>query len=405
VVVIVVAVSLIVLLGITAITVDGGMLYNELRKVRATADAAAMAAACDLFENYPKNQGLDPANKAHDIARNVAASNGYRHNGTTCTVTVSIPPSSGPYKGKGGYAEVTVTSKVKRGFSRIFGSEDLPVTARSVSRGAWISPNAGVLILDYEDRASLNTQGNGAFTETGGPVIINSNNPSAVVASGNGTLYAQEFYITGGLQLGGNATLQTTPVADQVFLGTHPTPDPLAYLPVPAVPADGTVTKTSLGSGNHRYVLTPGRYSDLPNFNTGDEVLLQQASVNNAGGIYYLDGGGFHSTGATVMVDPTTTGGVLLYNAPRSTANSEKIQITGNPAGTVNITPLTSGPYAGMALWQDRTSPVDILVEGNGNFSIKGTFYAANALVNPRATARRAPATRPVPMWMTTAAR
>ncbi len=108
-------------------------------------------------------------------------------------------------------------------------------------------------------------------------------------------------------------------------------------------------------------------------------VILQQASANGNGGIFYIDGGGFKSTGATITMDPNTTGGVMIYNAPQSSSTSEKIQITGNASGTVNLSPLTSGPYAGLVLWQDRNSPVDLLVEGNGAFTIDGTFYAAGA--------------------------
>ena len=69
------------------------------------------------------------------------------------------------------------------------------------------------IILNYDDKASLNTQGNGAFTESGGPVIVNSNNPSAVLDTGRGTIKGQEFDITGGIQLGGNGSLVTQPVA------------------------------------------------------------------------------------------------------------------------------------------------------------------------------------------------
>jgi hypothetical protein len=49
---------------------------------------------------------------------------------------------------------------------------------------------------------------------------------------------------------------------------------------------------------------------------------------------------------------------------------------------TVNLSPLTDGPYSGMMLWQDRNSPVNALVEGNGNFTINGTFYLAGAVLN-----------------------
>src|SRR5207253_9620967 len=138
-----------------------------------------------------------------------------------------------------------------------------------------------------------------------------------------------------------------------VTTASLPQPDPLAYLPAPAVPPDGIMATKSLGKGNKQYTLSPGRYTSLPTFNQGDVVILQQASAGN-GGIFYIDGGGFNSTGANITMDSSTSGGVMIYNNPASTASSQKIQITGNDSGTVNISPLTDGPYAGMALWQNR---------------------------------------------------
>jgi hypothetical protein len=195
-------------------------------------------------------------------------------------------------------------------------------------------------------------------------------------------MYAPEFDITGGVQLNGNGGMATTPIPSQIYTGVHPSPDPLAYLPAPAVPPDGTMTVTSLGQGNKQYVLSPGRYTNLPTFNSGDVVILQQASANSNGGIVYIDGGGFKSTGASITMDPNTTGGVMIYNAPASSSSNQKIQITGNQGGQVNLSPLTSGLYAGKVLWQDRNSPVDTLVEGNGQFNIDGTFYLAGATLN-----------------------
>jgi hypothetical protein len=382
VVAVVVALVLTGLIGVVAITVDGGLLYLELRRARSTADGAAMAAACDLFLHYPANQGTDPSGTALQAALTVASANGYTNDGTTSTVQINIPPVSGGYAGKASYTEVVVTSYVKRAFSGIFGAKPIPVRARAVSRGAWVSPAAGVIILDYSDKAALNSQGNGAFTDTGGtPVIVNSSNPSAVLVSGNGTMIASEFNITGGIQLSGNSTFQTAPTSGLIYTGMHPTPDPFAYLPQPAVPPNGTMTTTKLGGGSTLYVLTPGCYTNLPTFSSDDVVILKQASADG-NGIFYINGGGFKSTGASITMDPITTGGVMLYNAPASNANSEKIQITGNSSGTVNLSGLTKGPYAGMVLWQDRTRTVPLLVEGNGAFSIQGTFYAAGAQLN-----------------------
>src|SRR3954463_5841284 len=99
-----VAFTLTGLMGVVALPVDGGMLHLQLRKSRATADAAAMAAACELFRYYPTDQGADSHGYARTAALNVAKSNGYTNDGQTSTVVVNIPPASGAYAGKAGYA-------------------------------------------------------------------------------------------------------------------------------------------------------------------------------------------------------------------------------------------------------------------------------------------------------------
>jgi hypothetical protein len=388
-----VALSLVAVVGITAIVMDGGINLTERRQAQATADAAALAAAEVLYVNYPKQKGNGPKDEAVAAALALAAGNGYTNDGVRSSVSVRIPPTTGPYAGRPGFAEVVVTFQQTRTFSRIFGSNDIPVVSRAVAKGEWTAGKNGVIVLDYTGKGALNSQGNGAFTETGAPVIVNSNHAEALIDTGNGSMIAQEFDITGGLKLGRHASFQTWPVPGQIFLGMHPTPDPLAYLPVPAVPPNGTVTHPTspvtipglptLTDLNRVFILTPGRHSSLPTFTKGDTVILKQASANGAKGVYYIDGGGFKSTGANVVMDPTTTGGAMIYNNPRGTASSEKIQVTGNASGYVNLSPLTDeGPYKGILLWQERSSPVDLLVEGNGKFTMKGTFYAAGAKLN-----------------------
>src|SRR5262245_52822923 len=112
-----VAVSAIALLGMVALTLDGGLLQEQKRHAQATADAAALAAASVLFEHYPTNHGTDPDHKARDTAFAFAAANGFTNDGTNSVVTVHLPPTSGIYTGLDGYVEVLVTHYQARGFS------------------------------------------------------------------------------------------------------------------------------------------------------------------------------------------------------------------------------------------------------------------------------------------------
>src|SRR5947209_1931009 len=66
-----------VLVGIMAFAVDGGMLFQEKRKAQAAADAAALAAATDLYNNWPANNGADSSGTALTCAQTTITSNGY----------------------------------------------------------------------------------------------------------------------------------------------------------------------------------------------------------------------------------------------------------------------------------------------------------------------------------------
>jgi hypothetical protein len=373
---VVVALSAIGLCGYVALATDGGVLLSERQRAQAAADAAAMAGASVLYQHYPRNNGQDAGGLASQAASDKANQAGYTNDGTHSTVTVNIPPASGTYQGQDGYVEVLITYYQPRFFSSVFDSGTLPVTARAVARGAWAVPKDGVIVLDYSGKGTLNDQGNGAFTDVGAPVIVNSNNASAAIDAGNGTMKAPEFDITGGYTLSGTGAMVTAPVPNNILTGVHPTPDPLAYLPAPTPPPAGTITKTSLDSGSFQYTLTPGSYSNLPNFNAGDVVVFEQASAGNDG-IFYLTSGGLNSQGASLTMDPNTNGGIMIYNA--GTGSSDRINITGSSSGTVNLSPLTDGPYTGLTIFQARDATQDLQIAGNGSFTIYGTLYAAGA--------------------------
>jgi hypothetical protein len=269
---------------------------------------------------------------------------------------------------------VLVTFNQPPYFSGLFGSNPLPINARAVARVAWVAPNVGVLVLQYSGKGTLNTQGNGALTDSRAPVIVNSNNQSAAIDAGNGTMRAPEFDVTGGHVISGGGGF-----VGPIYTGVHPTPDPLAYLPVPTAPPLGTMTTTPI-TGGTQYDLYPGTFYNLPNFTSGDVVIFHQASSNANGGIFYLGSGGMKSTGASLIMGANPeTGGIMIYNA--GTGTNDQINIVGNASGSVNLGPLTNGPYTGLTFFQARNATENLAVAGNGTFNIYGTLYAAGALL------------------------
>jgi hypothetical protein len=212
-----VAVTLTVLVMILAVTLDAGLLFAEKRHAQAVADAAALAGAADLFQNYSKNKGEDVTGSGRASALATANSNGYNNDGTSSTVVVRFfgqAYSGGPNAGAAiarGYVEVTVTFFQPRYFSLIFGSDKIPIKARAVALGTWQNPKIGLLILE-PDGTGLKLGGNGVVNVTKGAIQVNSSDPtSAIVNQSNATIMAEEVSVKGGISGAGAIVTSPTP--------------------------------------------------------------------------------------------------------------------------------------------------------------------------------------------------
>jgi len=353
-----VAVSLVALVGVLAIAVDGGMLLANRRRVQTAADAAALAAAVDLANNYAKNRGTDPSGTAAQSAVTTAAANGFTT--ANSTVTVNIPPKSGPFAGNtNGYVEVIIQFNQPRAFSNIWAKGNLVVTARAVARGQASTSSIGILLLNPSADGALSLSVHASVVVGGNAtVMVDSSSSGAASVNSNASLQASEVDITGtpGLSTSGNGQVQGT-----VKSGVSPVADPLASLANPDPTSMPVQSRTTL-QVNGNQTLNPGVY--IGGIQIGDN-----ASVTLNAGIYYLEGGGFSSSGNV------TGSGVMLYNAPNSSSDT----ISFSDSGTVTLSPPTSGAYQGITIFQDRTSTAPITIDSTGSIDIQGTLYAAKA--------------------------
>jgi hypothetical protein len=362
-----VALGFTALMAVLALLVDGGLVYAERRHAQATADAAALAAASDLYANWNTNVGTDPNGTAKTSALNVAYSNGYTNDGTTSAVTINISPanySGGPHAGTAlpaGYAEATVTWYQPRGLSAIWGTATIPISARAVARGVAASGTGttsgppGILLLkpsgtalSGRGKAKVDVADPSDYTGTSASVSVNSTGPNAVAMTGSGRVSAPSIFVA---QSGGS-TSGLTASAGGVNTGATPFADPLSYLPVPS---------TSNPPSGINVV-------SLPNGIT-DSMPLDSNTIYIVGGPGILLSGGATLTGTNVMVYVT--------------GPSAAISLTGT--GTVSLTPMTTGPYAGVVLFQDRSDTNGGTLDGSGNLSITGTIYAPAAGLSLRA--------------------
>ncbi|HLJ92298.1 MAG TPA: pilus assembly protein TadG-related protein [Gemmataceae bacterium] len=347
-----IALCLTVLIGILAITLDGGLLLTESHHAQAVADAAAMAAATDLWVNSGINGGTDPSGTAAASALATASANGYTNDGVTSIVTVNIPPESGDNKGKAGFAEVIVQYNLRRGFSAIWGKGTLPVIARSVASG--LPGSIGILILDPTISDSLEIDGN-LHILNDGKIMVNSTDSAATQVANTATLICGGLNLTGNLDNDGSITYTG---GGSVKTGVPPVSDPLINIPEPVPSGTNFGNVTCSGS----YTLQPGIYTSIT-VNNGATVTLQP-------GIYYLGTKSNPGNGLKVGSGATLTGnGIMFYNQ-----SGDKFDL--KQSGPVDLTPPTTGPYKGISFFQPRDDTQEIHIESISNVKMSGTFYA-----------------------------
>ncbi|RIK78611.1 MAG: hypothetical protein DCC68_15000 [Planctomycetota bacterium] len=362
-----------VLVPILGLGVDGGTLMQDQRRLHGAVDAAALAAAAQLWrDNSDHNLISSPpplTDAAIDAALDTLDAHGFTSEVCQSRAVTTPAVSSNPrVNGKGGTVEVQVTFLQPRSFTRIWSSADLPVTVRSVARVKNFSQGNGILILEESEDRALYGQGSGQLLVNEGGVVVNSTSPAAAETGGNEIVLAATSFDVAGEAIGDRYFETPYPQSGPAtpYNGSTPVPDPLADLPEPDPTA--FVNRSTPHGGNSTVTLQPGRYKSRLSF-TGNTVVTLEP------GVYYLD------KGISVLGDVTLKGtGVTLFNAGSGTANN--IQLQGN--GVWSLTPPTSGTYQGVALYQSRqteSQDTTMTLQGNGGAGLVGTVYAPTTKV------------------------
>jgi hypothetical protein len=116
------AIGAVVFIGMAGIATEVGAWYLTRRQADNAADAAALAGALALAAS------ADPL----AAATNLATQNGFS-NGGDVTVTISHPPTTGPYAGNSNAVEVSITKKQPLLISALFLSSEVIVQGRAVA--------------------------------------------------------------------------------------------------------------------------------------------------------------------------------------------------------------------------------------------------------------------------------
>ena len=339
-----VAISLPVLMGVAALALDAGVLFIQKRQAQTMAEAISTAAAYQLYFNSSNTRGATAAATALASTYGVSP-------------TVSIPPVSGPFANKAGYVQVSITTSSPRVFSAIWGAGSMSAQASAVAGFGTIPYSTAAILVLNPTGTAVTLSGSAAVTVKNGSIIVDSKSNAAIVSSGTApgpSITAPVLDLSGKISFSGanpNNALVTNS-------GQPNTADPLLGISAPSTSGMTVQSNSTISlSGAATRTLNPGVYN-------GGFTLTGSSSVTLNPGAYYINGGGISVSGPSSI----SGNGVFIYNT-----GGGAINLSGT--GNVSLSPMSSGTYAGITVFQDRTSTTGATLSGSGNMNNTGTFY------------------------------
>jgi len=398
-------VSLTAVVMAAALAFDGGQVMLERRDQQNAADAAAIAAS-----RYVRND----VNAARAAAINIATANGYTHGLNSQSVVINIPPASGPNANIAGFVEVAISNSRPSLFAGVMGLVSMDVAARAVATeitGA--GGNFTIMALDETGCDAVLVSGNGSMVAHGNIQVNSTCQTGALRRQGNGDIIVDvaggACNVVGDIQDGGGQGIIDC-VQNE---GAPYVPDPLRFLPPPALPpippaplqitGNKQIPDGCPGSNNPATYAAPAicqfqsSYKNTvwrlyPGLYPGG-IKLQGGTFYLEPGIYYLGGGGLDITGNdtdTWSVDANGTaslatgpaGGVMFFNTAIPNAAAGPVILNGASAD-IGLLPLDDTTiyqrYNGIVLYQDRTVNLigdDLTVNGSASdMNVRGTIY------------------------------
>lgn len=354
---------------------DSGQIYRQKRHAQTAADAGALAGANEAFRGK--------WTLVTSSAQGGSGANGFTNGAQNVTVAVNNPPSSGYYVGDARFVEVVVVRRLPTMGLRLFGIDTVQIRARAVAGAAGNSINC-VHTLDPSAQQSLHMMSSTRIT-AGCGVQVNSSHSQALYMESSSRITAGALAVSGSYaNLAGSGALNPTPTT-----GIPPAPDPLGSLAAPTV-GSCNVTNYTRASGAH--TINAGVYC-------GSILLENDAAVTMNPGVYILcgpSGGSGSSYGLNLKGNSRLSGnGVMIYlTACGTTWPFRPIRIESNAA--LNISAPTSGSWAGIAIFQDRSIPMGTgssgawpnssggyqhMFESSSSSTITGTLYFPTTMV------------------------
>jgi len=425
---VVMAFALIVLLGMLALSIDGGRAFTERRKAQNAADAAAMAAVRELgsgassatarriaYETALRN-GYDLVEEDISII-DVAVDYGTYNPGLTASYEISITVDSGVEATFAQFVydnfldvnahstmEVVLSRSPFAGFGMVSLAGNCPSGggANGSGIGSGGGGNSGGVTI-YGGSMLSNipnsgcafyppNNGDGVFACTVHFNIGSGNSAAACIAAGGQLINLQAVSPSG--TCAGNGCDDNIGTIDGNFNNGVSLPDPMADLPTPKClgnennpnPAKvngkyqpGYYTPGGLGAG----VYDPGIYcikADGAENSAGNTFGMSGGEIDARSGVlfYFYDNGGSYAANLGL-----SGGAAMLLNAPGNGTGSNKL-ICPNEPQPLETDAARADPcnYQGLAIFVKQGKTNDLDLGGNGGFAIFGTIYGNKSTLN-----------------------
>lgn len=417
------------LLGMTGLVIDGGLLMASHRHLQNSVDAASMAAAKDLLNELSETE-------ARNTATNFVLTH---HDLGNADVEIHIPPANGVYTGEPGFVEVMAEYETPTIFMQLLdGSHTTRVaTARAVAGGEENQILDGIIALDHRKTPGLTVTGNAQLTASG-RIIVNSEGGGLSVDGTRITdaepgfgafvspfagVTADEVYLVGGanrvdrfqdIDGSGDSPLKTEQL---------PISDPLANLATPTVangvlnvrrgaasatPTEMTITNqdesvgqqnlivTNATTGEQTMILHPGIYTSIDV--TGGNVIFRP-------GIYVMAAPREAEYAVRILDGEIEADGIMFYNTnesydpvtgqPDLSDGGQLPEATGEAQGQIRINaalgfsgidtmqhdysnvPLQISQFNGLLVYQRRSKIANVQIQGFvEDETFEGAIYA-----------------------------
>ena len=326
------------------------------RQLQRAADSAAIAGVYDRESNGTSSTTNVPTAVARDLALNnhtwMALKTGYP--------TISYPANSGVITD-----QVSVGLAVQQSlpFSSIFVSTAPTITASATASGVAIGDPC-MLALDTTAAPAIDFSGNATVYMPNCPVFSNSSATNSPVAKGSSNVTTKSIGAVGGIQSSNNFHVgayypYSTAIADP-FAGIIPSPSAMNCTTAALDENTSAATLTSYNCFSSLSV-QPNKTLIIPPSYTG-------AIYINGGSLDFK--GSFTCAACSIVLTNSST-------SPTATIGT----ITTNASANVNIIAPVDGPFAGIAIYQDRRA-TDCSncnkINGNSSSLITGALYFPN---------------------------